>query len=60
MQRSAIREEQQELAADQQKTIDDEHWVLDVPELGQKEYVHGEWINNILYYIEPSPSPRLE
>jgi len=31
MQRGAIREEQEQLRSENQRAIDDEHWVLDLP-----------------------------
>ena len=37
MQRSVARKEQVENEAEQQRQIDDEHWVLDLPETQQKE-----------------------
>lgn len=38
MQRAKQKEEKEEKEAVQQRAIDDEHWVLDIPELAKKEY----------------------
>ncbi|KAK6184630.1 hypothetical protein SNE40_007065 [Patella caerulea] len=45
MQRSVLRIEEEKNAEERQRDIDDEHWVLDVPDLQQKEQK---------YRIEPS------
>ena len=37
MQRSVLRIEKEKTAEEQQHIIDDEHWVLDLPETHQKE-----------------------
>jgi M-phase phosphoprotein-6 len=37
MQRSVLRIEQEKNAEEQQRAIDEEHWVLDLPELKQRE-----------------------
>lgn len=39
MQRSALRIEKEKSEEEQKRVIDDEHWVLDLPETKQKEYV---------------------
>ena len=39
MKRSVLRDEKDELEAEQQRQVDDEHWVLDIPELAKKEQV---------------------
>jgi len=39
MQRGAIREEQEQLRSENQRAIDDEHWVLDVPTSAQSKFV---------------------
>lgn len=39
MQRSALRIEKEKSEDEQKRVIDDEHWVLDLPETKQKEYV---------------------
>ena len=42
MQRSALRIEKEKHEEEQQRVIDDEHWVLDLPPTKQKEYVDSE------------------
>ena len=39
MQRGAIREEQEQLRSENQRAIDDEHWVLDIPTSAQSKFV---------------------
>ena len=39
MQRSALQIEKEKSEEEKQKVIDDEHWVLDLPETEQKEWV---------------------
>jgi len=39
MQRGAIREEQEQLRSENQRAIDDEHWVLDIPTSTQSKYI---------------------
>jgi len=40
MQRGAIREEQEQLRSENQRAIDDEHWVLDLPTSTQSKYIN--------------------
>ena len=39
MQKTAIKIEQEQQEQEQQQQIDDEHWVLDIPDLHEDEYV---------------------
>ena len=39
MQRSVLRMEEEQNEEEKQKVIDDEHWVLDLPQLTKREYV---------------------
>ena len=39
MQRTAIKIEQEQQEQEQQQQIDDEHWVRDLPDLKEEEYV---------------------
>ena len=39
MQRSVLRMEEEQNEEEKQKVIDDEHWVLDLPQLTEREYV---------------------
>ena len=39
MQRSVLRMEEEKNEEEKQKVIDDEHWVLDLPQLTKREYV---------------------
>ena len=46
MQRSALQIEKEKSEEEKQKVIDDEHWVLDLPETEQKE-----WVLTFLVYL---------
>lgn len=46
MQRSAQQIEKEKSEEEKQKVIDDEHWVLDLPETEQKE-----WVLTFLVYL---------
>ena len=53
MQRTAIKIEQEQQEQEQQQQIDDEHWVRDLPDLKEEEYVVNQILKELLQRYSP-------